>query len=264
MELYNEIFAYKSDKSTPFIYKTNDLSKFNNYEFNRDLDLGHVKILANKIKDFSLCPLICTIDNGNVFILDGQHRLEVAKRKNVPIYYRLIDNVSALDIAELQVKKNWSILNWVKYWAYHGKKDYVKLMELHDAHGITPGAIASLMTTDKSYLNTYSLAISGGIAQKIATGKFIITNEQFGMLILKQLQDYPTNIKRTTRFIKALVMANTAHKAKYSMYDHEIMKKRLVQYPEKIEKKTSTQDYLRMIEDVMNTGVSQQNRFRFF
>ena len=137
MKLYNEIYAYEADKVKPFIYKTNDLSKFYNYEFNRDLDLGHVKILANRIKDFTLCPLICTIskDDGKIFILDGQHRLEVAKRKNVPIYYRIIDNVNELDIAELQVKKNWSPANWVKFWAYHGKADYVKLLDLYNNHG---------------------------------------------------------------------------------------------------------------------------------
>lgn len=265
MELYNEIYAYESDKVTPFIYKTNDLGKFNNYEFNRDLDLGHVKVLKQKIKDFTLCPLICNIeDDGKLYILDGQHRLEVAKQLKSPIYYRIVKDVQSMNIAELQVKKNWSTLNWVKYWAYYKKKDYVRLLELHQAHKLTPATIASLLTTDKAYVDSYSLSLSGGVSKSLLMGKFTIKNEAFALMILNQLQDFPSNIKLTTRFIKALVMANTAHKSNYSEYDHSIMRKRLSQYPERFEKKANTADYLRMIEDIMNIGVSAQNRFRFF
>lgn len=265
MKITDEVFAYESDKVTPFIYKTSNLEQFNNYEFNRDLDIGHVRLLANRIKDFTLCPLLCRYeDNGKLYILDGQHRLEVAKKKNIPLYYRIVKDVKSMDIADLQVKKNWSMLNWVKYWVYYKKEDYIKLLDLYNRHKLSISALASLLTSTSKNMSGYGLCVGGGTTKNVIAGKFVITNELFANKLLKQLQDFPTSIKKNSMFIKAMIAVNTAYESNYSHYDHNIMKKRLETYPEKFEKKANTQDYLRMIEDVMNIGAQLKDRFRFF
>lgn len=269
MELYNEIYAYESDKVTPFIYKTNDLSKFNNYEFNRDIDLGHVRILSNKIKDFTLCPLICTFDNNKIFILDGQHRLEVAKRLNVPIYYRLIDRLESLDIAALQVKRNWNPLNWVKYWACNNNPEYITLLKYYNEYKLSISTLSAMLTTPhiNTDINEGRFIYKNISAKQINSGKFVVKNEPFAKMILTQLKDYPKVLRNNHRFIKALISVNMAYQtidSIFAKYNHNQMKKIIERYPERFEKKTSIYDFMRMIEDNINIGASDKNKARFF
>ena len=271
MKTNDEVFAYESDKVTPFIYKTNNLEQFNNYDFNRDLDLGHVRLLANRIKDFTLCPLVCTYDNDKLFILDGQHRLEVAKRKNSTIYYRIIDNVDSLDIASLQVKKNWTLLNWVKFWAYNGKNDFVKLLEFHNSYKLSINTLAAMLTTPhiNTDINEGRFIYKNYSVKQISTGKFQIKNEKFALMILTQLKDYPLSFRKNNRFIKSLIAVNNAFNPGkrdniFAEYNHLRMQKIIKRYPEKFEVKASIIDFMRMIEDNYNIGISQQNRLRFF
>lgn len=263
MELYNKVYAYGANKTTPLYYETNDLSLFHNYEFNRDLDFGHVKTLSSKIKDFSICPLLCKVEGGKLFVLDGQHRLEVAKQRHCSVYYRIVD-IDSLDIAELQNLKKWNTLNWVEYWAYQGKKDYIRLLEIYNSNKLTVQTIAKLLVSAKNYLNTYGLSTNGAANKNIQAGKYIIKSEDFGLKILGQLKDFPITIKHKTSFVKALTMANKAIDSGYSEYNHDIMVKNISQYPEKFTKQVSTVDYLRMLEDAMNIGLPNSKRVRFF
>ena len=73
------------------IHCTHDLSVFKIIDGNRNINLGHVDRLVKSIKDngFLKTPIIV---NKFYEVVDGQHRLEAAKKINSQIYYIKVDD----------------------------------------------------------------------------------------------------------------------------------------------------------------------------
>ncbi len=119
------------------IINTEDMKKTKNYkmfsllEYNRDIVENHVKDLMVKIKfsnDLHLNPIIVTDDFR---VVDGQHRLEAAKRLGEEIYYVVDENFDVSKLTMLNnTRRNWSLADHLKKFRELGNEDYLKLDEL--------------------------------------------------------------------------------------------------------------------------------------
>lgn len=111
------------------VYVTEDYSVFNQLNGNRKVIPRHINEIVNSIQKNGYYPVPILVDNDYT-IIDGQHRFEALKQLNLPVYYvknGFIDN----DCIELNTNsKNWNVVDYVKFYATKGLKDYQDLLNL--------------------------------------------------------------------------------------------------------------------------------------
>jgi hypothetical protein len=113
------------------VYSTYDLSVFKTLEGNRNINILHVERLVKSIQEngFLKMPIIV---NKNYEVIDGQHRLEAAKKIKSMIFY-IIEKTYDLNTAIIlnANASNWSLIDYVKSYCDLGVKDYLLLYNLY-------------------------------------------------------------------------------------------------------------------------------------
>jgi ParB-like nuclease domain len=117
---------------------TEDLSIFNIHESNRDLNELNVERLMSSLICKNLLKFRPILVDEKMRIIDGQHRLEAARRLKVGIYYQKQKEAKTEDIILLnQHQKKWELLDYLKYYVADGKEEYRKFKEFIDNKNIS-------------------------------------------------------------------------------------------------------------------------------
>lgn len=122
-------FKTQSSQEVNKVYKTNDLSIFNQIEGNRPPNPQHIRRLSQSIKDNGLlCNPILV--NEKMEVIDGQHRLLAAKDAKSEIYYVILKGYDLKEVHALNLnQKNWNKKDFLNGYADLGVYSYVKLKE---------------------------------------------------------------------------------------------------------------------------------------
>lgn len=105
------------------IYETNQYDIFKILRHNRDLT--KCKKLEKMIKKNNYLPYIPIIVSADFEVIDGQHRLEVAKKNNLPIYYIMNQSARPGDISDInQSTNNWKLTDHAKRYSILGENEY--------------------------------------------------------------------------------------------------------------------------------------------
>jgi hypothetical protein len=116
------------------IHSTHDLSVFKILEGNRNINLANVERLVKSIEEngFLQMPIIV---NENYEVIDGQHRLQAARKLNSIIYYHKVNNYDLKTAITLnRNQSNWSIADYIRSYCDLGFKDYINLQEFYEAN----------------------------------------------------------------------------------------------------------------------------------
>lgn len=192
------------------IYETNDYDIFKIYTSNRDLinnkKLEKVILERNNLK---YNPLIVSKDYE---VLDGQHRLHVAKKHNLPIYYIVKEDAEICDIQKMNIANtNWRLKDHAKYFMSLGKYNYEFLMSLHENYGIPIASI--LMYFSKNYERTSYK--NGDLRFRYEFSEMIHYAKMFKDIMTK-FYEISLGKKPDRHFINALL-----HIVSQPDYDHE-------------------------------------------
>lgn len=146
------------------IQNTKNYDQFQKMVGNRGLDKKHLRKLRESIlreNQLSIHPIIV---NKDMAVIDGQHRLEVAKELGVDIYYIQSDNVSDLHLIEGNAnQKSWDVENYINYFAVKERNEsYIILKSLMASSGLKPKALMTLLIG----------SISPAILEFLKIGKF--------------------------------------------------------------------------------------------
>lgn len=115
------------------IHSTTDYEVFGKLSWNRMVNEGKVKALMHSILNNNELPFKPMIVTRDLFIMDGQHRLEAAKRLGVAIYYVVDDGSMSTDpdlhkkVADLQTSTDWKSLDYLNTYVAKGINDYLLL-----------------------------------------------------------------------------------------------------------------------------------------
>ncbi len=110
------------------INKTRDYSIFKKHEANRKLDDLALKKLENSIKFKNMLNIRPIIVNNKMEIIDGQHRLEIAKRLSLDIFYTIDNNSDDNDIILLNNNQTrWTQKDYLNYYVNKNSKEYIKM-----------------------------------------------------------------------------------------------------------------------------------------
>lgn len=78
--------------------------------------------------------------NSKMEVVDGQHRLEAAKQLGLAIFY-LIQDKNDQDIGDMVLlntaQKQWGAEDFVKFYAYQGKKPYQDMLKISEKNSIS-------------------------------------------------------------------------------------------------------------------------------
>ena len=233
------------------IQQTSSYHQFLQVDGNRKVSERHVRSLVNSIGQKNLMAANPIIVDDNFRVIDGQHRLEAARKLGVPVYYIMVDGGADLSDVQLinSAQKSWSLADYLQSYTSKGEAEYLKL---------------------QIFIERWDLTISGGIRlltgegenamQLFRRGEFKITNELKAlevMEMMKVFKPYITrNIRRSKEFMKSVMSI-----VERNITTPEQMKERLDKYGKRLYQVDSQKEYLRQIEDMYNHGKQIQTRF---
>lgn len=245
------------------IESTVDYGQFKRLSGNRDINEGHIRALQRSVEKKNMLSANPIIVNEGLEIIDGQHRLAVAERLNVPIYYVIISG-DIDDVRRLNTfQKHWSVSHYVHSYAKLGNKNYRKLLAFQEDTAIPLTISASLLMPEKNDEEIRgSLHHRTTMPSVIRAGLFKVTDEEGARAFAQKLEDYKAytveNLTRSREFIDAL------HKLYFDLgVEHEVMLKNLEDSGKLLPRRPAVRDYLRDFEDVYNYRKST-GAVRFF
>lgn len=146
------------------IEKTKEYHVFKTLDGNRPLIKSHIKKLKESVSNNNFLNLHPIVVNENFEIIDGQHRLEVAKQLGVEIFYILSSKVTDDHLITSNVnQKGWEVENYIDFYACkHKIEPYIQFKQMMIQSGLKPKAI----------LNLTLGIVSTNLLQFLKTGKF--------------------------------------------------------------------------------------------
>jgi hypothetical protein len=145
---------------------TTDYSIFKKHESNRPIDEANLKRIIFSVKTNNMLALRPILVDQDMRVLDGQHRLEAAKKLGVAIYYQVNQAAQSADIILLNAnQKGWNLMQYVNFYAQEGNKEYIKIIEFCNKRNIK--------TNDYFYMLR---RLGGNLSKKIKTGTYIHDN----------------------------------------------------------------------------------------
>ena len=115
------------------IHSTKNYDIFKKLDFNRGqkgINPTHLRRLEESILEKNLLATRPIVINEDYLVIDGHHRLEVAKRNNLFIYYVIAPETDYKDAMRLtRGTTNWSLQGYIECRAEHGEEEYQKLLD---------------------------------------------------------------------------------------------------------------------------------------
>lgn len=110
------------------ILKTTDYQIFKKHDANRDIDHLNLKRLVDSIMTCNMLELRPMIVDTDMKVIDGQHRLEAAKKLGLTIYYQIKQDSEPREMYLLNDnQKHWGLEDYLNYHVNCNVKNYLNL-----------------------------------------------------------------------------------------------------------------------------------------
>lgn len=151
------------------IQTTTDYDKFTLIKGNREVKAGHTASLAVSILKHNMLAQNPIIVNSKMEVIDGQHRLEVARTNKLPISYIVLDNADIAEVISLnQAQRAWTANDFIDSYAARGNEEYIWLRNFTKEQKIAvSNAVIFTHGSNDSWVYT-----------AIKTGRFVTRPEQ--------------------------------------------------------------------------------------
>lgn len=237
---------------------TKNYDLFELMEDNRDVqDQKHIKELMGSMErnGFLQSKAISVKNNGNKYqVLDGQHRLEAAKRLGIAVWYNIDDQIPETALPDLQIAKKWLPKDYLKHFVVNGVKPYIKLQEVCEMY-------------PKVSITTVALLLEGtvqgdGSNNRFRSGTIKITHLDKALKVLQYanemhiLYKYEWLFGRTflTEFMRIIDIPG---------YKQKTMMEKLRYRSEEFRQMLSSDGYLKMFDQIYNYKTQVHNRIKF-
>jgi len=237
------------------IHSTHDLSIFKNLNGNRDLNIGNVDRIAKSIVDngFLKVPIVV---NENFEIIDGQHRVEAAKKVNSIVYYVKIKSYNLSTAILLNANaSNWKTIDYVKSFCERGNINYIKLMQLHESNKDFGLNTCAELTTD--YIYRLTLNKDNSKSDVIKTGEFIYNDINDADYIFESMRKIHGNIPEAKSSIYCRTIKLCLKNAEFRLNDFVYKANK---YPDLYRKSNTISVIMANIEHIYNYNNKTKKR----
>jgi len=241
------------------IEETKDYGMFDKHICNRDIEEDHVLKLIESIREKNQLrahPIL--VDNDGI-IIDGQHRLEAARRLGIPIPYYIDKSANVDDIIRLNVnQKAWQLPQYYNFYCKREYPEYLKLKNFIDAEKIPLNIGVLLLNGEKS----------GEFFTRFKKGKYRFPNEVEYMDAMQKKE----HIKQVIDFIKKKTSGNKTYLDRVTFYSaliefyniksfsHEIFMHKLELKLNIMCSRTRQSDYVSLFKEIYNYRSTKNNR----
>ena len=248
------------------VYKTFSYDDFKILKGNRDVD--HINSIKKSMVDNG--PLFNPIlVNENMEILDGQNRFYASKELGLPIYYVIRPGYGVKETRILnRNSKNWTFHDYVKSYAGEGIQGYIDLKKLIDMFPELPPNkvihIANGKLSNDSRVGTdkYNKGNISDNVNSIKKGVYQVKDMEkaisIGNMIMeyKGLDDNERPIFKRPEFISAIIKLSRCVD-----FDNDEVIRKIKMYPRTFVPCISSDEYIRMIEGIVNFKRKQKIRY---
>jgi len=239
------------------IYSTKNYDQFKVLTGNRALKELHIKKLMYSVEQKNLLKERPILVNEKMEVIDGQHRLEVCRRLNIPVSYILKKGADAIDVQRLNTSQvNWSSENYLEFHIKRGNENYSILKEYCKKYTMPIGIALTVLSKSSKWDEKW---------EDFRSGLFEVNRlkeaEDIGEEIMEYRKFTEKGAQHHKEYYRALLSVHKLAKEK------EISVKKLLHKLEvsgrRIERMPDTKSYLRFLEGVYNFK-SRVEESRFF
>uniref|UniRef100_UPI0035A18913 ParB N-terminal domain-containing protein n=1 Tax=Jeotgalibaca porci TaxID=1868793 RepID=UPI0035A18913 len=152
------------DLVSNYVYQTTNYDQFKLSEKNRNILLTVKQFNAFK-EDGVISPIFV---NEDMIVIDGQHRLEYAKRTNTPIEYIVIQGLGDDTIVKLNTtQRAWSTIDYIEAYANDGSQNYIDLVKLIKRFNNLQATVIATIATDVPKGGSITRSIKDGTLKEI-------------------------------------------------------------------------------------------------
>lgn len=241
----------QKDSTVNTVLKTNDYSKFKTKKGNRDLNELHLKRLSSSVKELDLLHANPILVNEHFEIIDGQHRFNVCKELNKPIYFLMVEGLGLTEIQVLNANsKNWKMEDYIDGYCSMAMVEYCEFKKYIETTDLGISVLLALLCGSNNSDYTSDLK----------NGKLKLTHKNRALVVLQWLKDwseYYEGCKRRS-FVVALVQL-------YSIkgYSHEKMMQKIKYQSAKLVDSLNVKTYIALLEEIYNFK-ERGDKLRFF
>lgn len=219
---------------------------------NRPIVESKVKKLIEAVEGglnlFQYCPVLV---NKEMYVIDGQHRLEACKRLKLPVYYCMVKDITLAQIAKLNSAQNkWKIDDFFNCFIETGNKEYKTLHLFAEKWSLSTNVAAQLMMN-----GSVNEGGGGFISDTFREGLFVAKHPEQAHKIIKAVYDYQNVIDNKLLTTRAFIGAIQSL-LKSPDYDHKAVVEKLTSKNLQISKKATYKEYIYHIEELFNKGNS--------
>lgn len=160
------------------VQTTTDYEQFDRIAGNRDITTDTAQRQVGRLitqyklaqeRNINLFEVMPLVINERKEIIDGQHRLEAAKRLGVPVYYRILPGLRLADVIALNTtQKPWTTKDYVNLWIDEDNEHYQALQEFVDKYNLPYSSAVPLLVLR-----------AANIGKPFQQGKFVVDNYEY-------------------------------------------------------------------------------------
>lgn len=229
------------------ILTTKEYGLFEFLNGNRVVNKKKILNLKNEVKNgldlFKYCPIVVYKDDKKFKIIDGQHRFLASKELKKPIFYVVCEQLTLVQIAKLNSNSsNWTNKNFLECFIKTGNKDYEDLEKIIKKYRLSYSAATELLMT--GICNN-----KGETLKKFREGLFKSKYYDFTCKLLDEVEEVFGRYEFWNHgyLIEAYRQIIEAKK-----FEKEVLKQKIKQAPNILDRRLSVKEYLFSIERVYN------------
>ena len=168
-------------ESSVKVYFTTKYSQFKSINGNRLLNELKIKRIINEIQNgLDMLKYYPIVVDENMNVIDGQHRLYIARKLKVNVYYIISRKVELVGIAKINSNtEKWSNDDFINCYIVNGSKDYEKLRDFREEYGFPLSACQFLLM----YGSAERTLGGSDIKDDFQNGKFEVRFEEMAIQI---------------------------------------------------------------------------------
>jgi hypothetical protein len=247
----NEVEKIEHVEASVKVFFTRKYGMFKSILGNRDLNPVKIKRIIRDIENgldmLKYCPIIV---DREMNVIDGQHRLFVAKQVGSNVYYMITDHITLVEIAKLNSNTDkWKYKDFINCYIVQGKDDYRVLEDF-----IKKNSTALMLSANLLMYGGPRSGTGGSVKNYIEQGEFQVKFLAYAEKLMSTVDRFSTFEGYKDRyFIGAVHNLLNANKCQID----DLLAK-FHQYQSPLEKCKSMKDYMSGLEMIYN--YKNQNR----
>lgn len=233
------------------IQQTKDYDVFQHFGCNRRLHEGNLKKLQRSISQENMLASRPILIDEQFRVIDGQHRLEAARRLGVPVWYQVHDGRRPEDMIMLNnAVKSWGIPDYLNFYTKNSYANYINLSSFIEKNKVDVNIALHMLNSDRST----------GFYKDFKEGRYEFpdTTEYMNVILRK------TMIDDTIEFIKKKTSGNKIYLDRVTFYcslvtffnrdnfQYETFMKKLQYKLDLMRPCSKKEEYLKILQSIYN------------